>query len=156
MVEPHRLVSWGRRWYLVGWDVDRSDWRTFRADRMSLRTPNGPRFTHREPPDGDVAAYLRRTIAHDIWPYRSRVRLHVSASQINGRVDGLVIPIDDHSCLLELATDSFDLVALVVGMLDVDFDVESPPELAQHLRKLANRFATASGQDGLDDRPLRN
>src|SRR4051812_8446654 len=51
-VEPHRLVSWGRRWYLVGWDTVRTDWRTFRADRLTLRTPNGPRFTDREPPDG--------------------------------------------------------------------------------------------------------
>jgi predicted DNA-binding transcriptional regulator YafY len=143
-VEPHRLVSWGRRWYLVGWDADRANWRTFRVDRMSLRTPNGPRFTHRASPDGDVAAYLRRTIGHDIWPHRSRLRIHAPAAQIAGRVDGIVTPIDEHACLLELASDSLDLVALVVGMLDVDFDVESPPELAQHLRKLSARFANAA------------
>jgi predicted DNA-binding transcriptional regulator YafY len=145
-VEPHRLVSWGRKWYLVGWDVDRTNWRTFRVDRMSLRTPNGPRFTHREPPDGDVAAYLRRTISHDIWPYRSRLRVHAPASRITGRVDGIVTPVDDHTCLLELASDSLNLVSLVVGMLDVDFDVESPPELAQHLRKLSDRLANAATQ----------
>jgi predicted DNA-binding transcriptional regulator YafY len=146
-VEPHRLISWGRKWYLVGWDVERTNWRTFRVDRMSLRTPNGPRFTHREPPDGDVAAYLRRTIGHDIWPYYSRLRIHAPASQVTGRVDGIVTPIDDHTCLLELASDSLDLIALVVGMLDIDFDVESPPELAQHLRKLSNRFANAAPQN---------
>ncbi|WP_182900935.1 YafY family protein [Microbispora sp. H10830] len=144
--EPHRLVSWGRRWYLVAWDVGRGDWRTFRADRMSLRTPNGPRFTHREPPDGDVAAYLRRTIGRDIWPYRSRLTVHAPASRIAGRVDGVVTPIDDDTCLLELASDSLDLVALVAGMLDVDFDVESPPELARHLRKLSDRFASAAAR----------
>ncbi|WP_027942638.1 helix-turn-helix transcriptional regulator [Amycolatopsis taiwanensis] len=143
MVEPHRVVSWGRKWYLVGWDVDRANWRTFRVDRMSLRTPNGPRFARREPPDGDVTAYLRRTIGRDIWPYRARLRVHAPASRITGRVDGMVTPIDERTCLLELASDSLDLVALVVGTLDVDFDVESPPELAQHLRKLANRFAKA-------------
>jgi predicted DNA-binding transcriptional regulator YafY len=142
--EPHRLVSWGRRWYLIAWDVGRGDWRTFRADRMSLRTPNGPRFTHREPPDGDVAAYLRRTIGRDIWPYRSRLRVHAPASRIAGRVDGVVTPVDDDTCLLELASDSLDLVALVAGMLDADFDVESPPELARHLRKLSDRFAGAA------------
>jgi predicted DNA-binding transcriptional regulator YafY len=143
-VEPHRLVAWGRKWYLVGWDVDRDDWRTFRIDRMSLRTPNGPRFTRREPPDGDVAAYLRRTIGHDLWPYRCRVRVHAPAAQITGRVDGIVTPIDDHTCRLELASDSLDLAALVVGLLNVAFDVESPPELAEHLRALSNRFATAA------------
>jgi predicted DNA-binding transcriptional regulator YafY len=48
--EPHRLVFTGRRWYLLAWDDDRDDWRTFRADRIRPRTPNGPRFTPRPPP----------------------------------------------------------------------------------------------------------
>jgi predicted DNA-binding transcriptional regulator YafY len=143
--EPHRLVSWGRKWYLVGWDIDWRDWRTFRVDRMSLRTPNGPRFTHRESPDGDVTAYLRRSI-NDLWPYRCRLKVHAPAAQITGRVDGIVTPIDDNTCLLELAADSLDLVALVVGMLDVDFTVNSPPELAQHLRKLCTRFTNSTVQ----------
>jgi predicted DNA-binding transcriptional regulator YafY len=143
-VEPHRLVAWGHRWYLVGWDVERTDWRTFRIDRMALRTPNGPRFTHREPPDGDVVAYLRRTISRDMWPYRSRLRIHAPAWQITGRVAGTVTPINDHICLLELASESLDMIALVVGMLDIDFDVESPPELVQYLRKLSDRFAMAA------------
>src|SRR6266545_6447022 len=38
-VEPHRLVHTGRRWYLLAWDTDRQDWRTFRVDRITLRTP---------------------------------------------------------------------------------------------------------------------
>lgn len=143
-VEPHRPVSWGRKWYLVGWDIDRRDWRTFRVDRMLLRTPNGPRFTHRESPDGDVTAYLRRTIGKDLWPYRCRLKVQAPAAQITGRVDGIVTPIDDNTCLLELAADSLDFVGLVVGMLDVDFTVDSPPELAQHLRKLSMRFTNAT------------
>jgi predicted DNA-binding transcriptional regulator YafY len=123
---------------------DRADWRTFRVDRIRPRTPNGPRFTSREPPDGDVAAYLRRSLGFDMWPYRSRVTLHCPAEQVTGRVDGIVTPIDDHTCLLELASDSFDLATLVIGLLDVDFEVDSPPELAEHLRKLSRRFATAA------------
>ncbi|WP_433367824.1 helix-turn-helix transcriptional regulator [Streptosporangium sp. CA-115845] len=143
-VEPHRLVCWGPKWYLVGWDVERKDWRTFRVDRMSLRTPNGPRFTHREPPDGDVAAYLRRTMGFEMWPLRARLRVHASATDITGRVNGIVTPVDDHTCLLELATDSLDIAVLVVAMLDVDFEVESPPELARHLRELSTRLANAA------------
>jgi predicted DNA-binding transcriptional regulator YafY len=49
--EPHRLVHTGRRWYLLGWDVDRQDWRTYRVDRLDPRTPTGPRFAPRTPPD---------------------------------------------------------------------------------------------------------
>ncbi|MEV7907757.1 helix-turn-helix transcriptional regulator, partial [Streptomyces anulatus] len=59
-VEPYRLVNWGRRWYLLAWDVERGDWRTFRVDRIRSRTPTGPRFTPRDLPDDDVAAYVSR------------------------------------------------------------------------------------------------
>ncbi|MET7386880.1 transcriptional regulator [Streptomyces sp. NPDC005529] len=57
-VQPHHLVARGGRWYLVAWDLDREDWRTFRADRIDPRTPTGPRFTPREVPGGDVAAFV--------------------------------------------------------------------------------------------------
>ncbi|MDT7802352.1 MAG: hypothetical protein QOI78_5785 [Actinomycetota bacterium] len=142
-VEPHRLVSWGRRWYLVGWDTGRADWRTFRADRLTLRTPNGPRFTHRDPPDGDLTAYLNRTMGRDLWPYRARLTVFAPADLIRGRVDGDVTVIDERSCLLELASDSFDLIAFVVSTLDVPFRAESPPELVERLRTLAARYADA-------------
>jgi predicted DNA-binding transcriptional regulator YafY len=147
-VEPHRLVLWGRRWYLVAWDRDRTDWRTFRVDRISPRTPNGPRFTHRDPPDGDVAEYLRRKLGFDMWPIRPKVRLHAPASEFTGKVNGIVTPIDDRTCLLELASDSYELAALVVGMLGVGFEVESPPEFAEHLRALSERFAAAATKSG--------
>ncbi|MFJ7214698.1 helix-turn-helix transcriptional regulator [Amycolatopsis sp. NPDC098790] len=142
-VEPHRLVSWGRRWYVVGWDVSREDWRTFRADRVSLRTPNGPRFTHRPPPDGDLTAYLTRTMGREMWPLRAVLRVSAPASSVEGRVEGEVTPIDSATCRLELASDSWDVVAFVVGMLDVGFEVESPPELAERLRILSARYAAA-------------
>ncbi|MEA5363342.1 YafY family protein [Amycolatopsis sp., V23-08] len=142
-VEPHRLVSWGRRWYLVGWDTGRAAWRTFRADRLTLRTPNGPRFTHRAPPDGDLTAYLNRTMGRELWPYRARLVVAAPADLIRGRVDGDVTPLDDRSCLLELASDSFDLIAFVVSTLDVPFTVESPPELVERLRTLSARYADA-------------
>ncbi|TDD29374.1 WYL domain-containing protein, partial [Nonomuraea terrae] len=64
--EPHSLVARGNRWYLVAWDADRRDWRTFRADRIRLRTPNGPRFAPREPPAPDVAAWLQHRLAHEM------------------------------------------------------------------------------------------
>ncbi|MEU7789839.1 YafY family protein [Amycolatopsis sp. NPDC049159] len=143
-VEPHRLVSWGRRWYLVGWDTDRADWRTFRTDRLALRTPNGPRFGHREPPDGDLTAYLKRTMGREMWPLRARLKVHAPASELAGRVEGELTPIDERTCRWELASESWDVVAFVVGMLDVPFEVESPPELAERLRALSARYAAAT------------
>ena len=56
--EVHHVVVRGGRWYAVAWDLDRDDWRTFRLDRMTPRTPTGPRFAAREVPGGDVAAFV--------------------------------------------------------------------------------------------------
>ncbi|MEE1739078.1 transcriptional regulator [Streptomyces sp. BE147] len=54
-VEPYRLVSTGRRWYLVAYDLQREDWRTFRVDRVSEPFATGARFVPRPLPgeDGD-------------------------------------------------------------------------------------------------------
>src|SRR6187455_41210 len=43
-VQPDRLVSWQRRWYLVGRTARTDAWSTYRLDWMRLRTPGGPRF----------------------------------------------------------------------------------------------------------------
>jgi len=52
-VEPYRLVHTGRRWYLLAFDLDRDDWRTFRVDRIDSAPLPGPRFTPRpEPAEG--------------------------------------------------------------------------------------------------------
>ncbi|WP_028479847.1 YafY family protein [Nocardia sp. CNY236] len=145
-VEPHRIAHWSHRWYLVGWDTVRSDWRTFRIDRMSLRTPNGRRFTHRPSPDGDVVAYLRRTMDFAVRPYQCVVRVHAPAEEFAGRVEGIVTPIDERTCRLEMGSDSYAVVALVIGMLDVEFEVESPPELVTHIQSLVGRFTRATNR----------
>src|SRR4051794_10191988 len=62
VTEPYRLVSTGRRWYLVAYDLDRDDWRTFRVDRVSEPFATGARFTPRELPTGNAADYLRQSM----------------------------------------------------------------------------------------------
>ncbi|GAC1372781.1 MAG: YafY family protein [Actinomycetota bacterium] len=142
--EPHRLVCWGGRWYLVAWDTDRQDWRTFRVDRLLPCTPNGPRFSPREPPGGDVAAYVSQRLGIAMWPVHARIRLHAPAERIAGRTMGIVEPVDQQACFLTLGGESVPMLALIVGMLDVDFDVIEPPELIHHLRRLADRYHRAA------------
>lgn len=143
IVEPHRMVNWGRRWYLVAWDTERQDWRTFRVDRIAPRTPTGPRFTPRELPEGDVAAYVSRRVSSAAWRYRARVRVHAPAEVIAERITpavGTVEPIDGHTCVLDTGADTIDTLAVYLGLLGVDFDVTDPPELVAHLRTLAGRY----------------
>jgi predicted DNA-binding transcriptional regulator YafY len=145
-VEPHRLVCWGRRWYLVAWDIDRDDWRTFRVDRLHPRTPTGPRFPDREPPEGGAAAYVARGVSSAAWRYRARVVVHAPAEVVTERINpavGVVEALEGSSCVLDTGADSVHTLAVYLGMLDLDFEVTDPPELLDHLRTLTARYARA-------------
>ena len=86
-VEPYRLLNDHRRWYLVAWDTDRDDWRTFRVDRIEPPLPTGPRFTPRAlPPDREIAAQVARGVAEAPWRYRARVIVHAPAEYVRDRL----------------------------------------------------------------------
>jgi len=148
--EPHRLVYTGRRWYLAAWDTGREDWRTFRVDRMRLRTPNGPRFAPREPPEGDAALYVMRGVGTRQWTYQARVRLHVPLETAADRLPpeaGLLEPLDDQSCLFLTGADVLHDLASFLGGLGFGFTVIEPDALADHLRTLAYRYREAVTPD---------
>jgi predicted DNA-binding transcriptional regulator YafY len=90
--EPYRLVNDRGRWYLLAWDRDRDDWRIFRVDRLTLRRPNGPRFTPRPlPPDEEMAERMARRIGEATWRYRARVVVHAPAEAVRAKMP---IPVD--------------------------------------------------------------
>lgn len=143
-VEPHRLVTWGRRWYLVAWDVQRDDWRTFRLDRMSVRTPFGARFTPREIPGGDAGAFVAARVA-DRWPVQGVVRLSVPAAQADEwRSYGNVSAVDENSCHVRVGGETMDDVVFMLASITVEFEVVSPPELSVALVRAAERFRRAA------------
>ncbi|GAB2883514.1 helix-turn-helix transcriptional regulator [Nocardioides pacificus] len=149
-VEPVRMVAAGRRWYLMAWDVERDDWRTFRLDRMSAVQPTTWRFRPREHPD--PAAYVQRSVAHGPYRWQARVRLAAPAEEVRERVSpqaGTVTALDDTSCLLEVGAESLESLAMHLAWLGVDFEVLDPPELREALRDLAGRLLGAAQiQDG--------
>lgn len=49
-IEPAQLVTLGRHWYLVGFDLDWDDWRTFRLDQLSNATSTRQIVQPREVP----------------------------------------------------------------------------------------------------------
>lgn len=142
-VEPHSLVSFGRHWYLVAWDTDRDDWRTFRVDRLTPRVPTGPRFAPRPPPDGDVATYLSHQLSSRTWPFQATVTLHEPAEAVTDRVwpgMGVIEAVDDHSCLLHLGADTPSALVWMITSVDADFTlVSGPPALTDALRAQATR-----------------
>jgi predicted DNA-binding transcriptional regulator YafY len=144
--EPYHLVNWGRRWYLLAWDIDRADWRTFRVDRLVPRLPLGRRFVPRPLPDEDVAAYVARGVA-SAWRFRARIVVHAPAEVVSERIGrwvGTVEAIDDRTCILEAGAHSVETMAVYLGMLDADFSVTEPPALVDYVRRLATRYGAST------------
>lgn len=147
--EPHHLVTWGRRWYVVAWDLDRADWRTFRVDRMTPRTPNGPRFTPRELPTADVSTFVAARFAGasgpDGWPCRGEVLLDLPASVVSTYSrDGVVEELGPDRCRLVVGGWSWVALAASLGRFDADVEVVGPPELRDAFARLSRRYAAAA------------
>jgi predicted DNA-binding transcriptional regulator YafY len=146
-VEPHRLVHLGRRWYLLAFDLDRDEWRTFRVDRIGRPLSAGARFTPRKLPADDVAAYVSRAMSSTRDRYQARVILHAPMAALERKVPasyGSLEPIDDETCMLHTGSDWLGGLAVYVAEIGVDFTVVDPPEFAERVRDLAGRFARAA------------
>jgi predicted DNA-binding transcriptional regulator YafY len=149
-VEPHSLVNVGRRWYLVAWDRSREDWRTFRVDRLSAPAPTGVRFTLRELPAKDGAAYVAQSLSAAPNRYEARVTLHAPIDSIQRWVPshwGALERIDDQSCEYRTGDDDLAWLALRIMMFRVDFEVHEPAELREHVAMLRRRLERAVGTD---------
>lgn len=150
LVEPYRLVSWERRWYLLGRDPEADVWGVFRLDRMTLRMRTGRRFRPQALPEEDVSAYVMRAVAYEGWVVHARITVLAPASEVMARINpaaGIVEAVDDHTCVFITGADSVATMAVYVGLLDLDFRVEEPPELVNRMRVLSERYRAATDPD---------
>ena len=144
-VEPHRMVSMGRRWYLVAYDRTRQDWRSFRVDRISEPRTSGQRFRPRELPAADALSFVQAGIRRMPQRYDVRVVLDASVEQVAalvgrwGRATGT-----DGRAVLEMHVDSLEWPLMVLANAEAEFTVQSPPELAEAVSRVASRFARAA------------
>jgi predicted DNA-binding transcriptional regulator YafY len=144
-VEPYRLVSWQRRWYLVARDAHTDRWAPYRVDWLALRTPGGRRFRP-IPFPGDYTSFVLREVAVAGWAVHCRVRVDAPAEKVLTRINptvGVVEQVDDAHCDLVTGGDSVEVVAVWIGMLGLDFHVDEPPALVEALRVQARRYAAA-------------
>jgi len=137
-VEPHRLVSLGRRWYLVAYDLDRGDWRSFRVDRVTKPAATGARFRQRDLPAADAVAFVQAGIRSIPQKYNVVVAVQAPAATVKATVWdwGTVVPTGPASCELRMSVDSLDWPVMVVAALGVPFEVVSPPELAEQISRV--------------------
>ena len=146
-VDPHRLVSWQGRWYLVARTRPDGELSVYRTDWMTLRSSGASRFRAQPLEDGDYASFVVREVASTGWKVHARVLVDAPAGEVLDRINpavGVVEPIDDDHSILVTGADSYETVAVWIGMLGLDFHVSEPHELVEHLRTLAKRYARAT------------
>jgi predicted DNA-binding transcriptional regulator YafY len=144
-VEPHRLVSTGYRWYLMAFDMERADWRTFRVDRIADLAQDRGRFVPRDPPD--PAAFVAAAVTSASYRYQARVLVDAPVSQVAevfSRTSGIITDTADGRCLLTTGADSLGALAFHLAALEEDFTVLEPPELIEFVRATANRLDRAA------------
>jgi predicted DNA-binding transcriptional regulator YafY len=148
-VEPTALVHADRRWYVVAWDVDRDDWRTFRLDRIASTPTPGRRFTPRPPPAEDLAVYVERSVTGARGSKLAKVVLHAPLARMTSEVPQLTASlqrVDDERCLMTVGADWFGAIAIYLASTGVDFEILEPPEFVAEISRLADRFSAAAAR----------
>jgi predicted DNA-binding transcriptional regulator YafY len=148
-VEPHRLVVLDRRWYLVGYDLTRNDWRSFRVDRVAgPPQPTGARFRPRTLPAADAAEFVRRSIsaAPGAGTWQVEAVVEAPAAAIRERLGRWVTVVEDGQdrCRITVTTDNLEWPLFGLGVAGADFQVLSPPELAERIADWGARFTRAT------------
>lgn len=137
-VEPFRMVFAFRRWYLVAFDRDRDDWRTFRLDRISEPRATGMHFTRVDPPD--PTTHVEEGLALATYTIHARVLLECSPEEARRFVApsvALVQPAGDGRAVMVIGADEADWIARYVASIPVPFRVLEPPEVVAAMRRLA-------------------
>jgi predicted DNA-binding transcriptional regulator YafY len=149
-VHPHRIVSVENRLYLIAWDLDRGDWRTFRVDRIADPGRTGRTFAQRRLPADDPVEYVRARIRSMPARYPVHATVQAPAERVRSEIAhyGTVEPIDDTSCRVYIAADSLDWATFCIGALDAPVVVHGPPEAVEYMREWGRRLTagTSAGQ----------
>jgi predicted DNA-binding transcriptional regulator YafY len=145
-VEPHQLVSIHQRWYLLAYDRDREDWRTFRLDRV--KSPWGTRigFDPRTIPGGSAAEYVEQSLRSMPMRFQVVATVRAAASEIEGKFrhgEADVEPLGGDRCTVRLQGDALEWLAFILIWLGADFTIHEPAELIEYVGNLSHRLADA-------------
>lgn len=147
LVQPHQLVTSGRRWYLVGWDKGRDDWRTFRLDRLRGVRAVGRRFVPRAIPGGDAASFVADSLTAMTGSHRATLAVDAPLSALEGAfwwVDHTPVETNDDSCVVEIRAEDRGRLAMTVARIAITAPVAviEPAEFADHVTTLARRLSS--------------
>ena len=151
--EPTAVVYSGHRWYLVAFDLDRDDWRTFRVDRIRGRLRVGGRGRRRTVPGGDPAANVKRQLQRggddrDGTAVPGRIRVTAPAARIQHRVPSryaTIEPDGEDACVVSTRGAWHDSFLVWMATLGEPIEILGPPELRDAARGVLKRLTAGVG-----------
>ena len=148
LVEPHQLVTVGRRWYLVAWDLRRDDWRTFRLDRLREPRLAGQRFSPRELPLGDAASFVAASLGPLLRHEEAKLKIEAAYTELDDElqwVDHSPIRLDATSCVIEVRSEDLGRLAMTVARIALTAPVAvlEPAELVDTVRRLTENCSAS-------------
>lgn len=151
-VEPHHLVTWAGRWYLVAYNLAGEVWRIYRVDRIHPYAPTGEAFHRRELPDPDVAHYVMtswdRGDTPAQWQCRGTVLMDLPPDLVARWAPGgsVVAYVSPTQTKITVGAWSWAGVAGLLATFDADFTDPEPEELKEACRNLAQRYRRAGNE----------
>ncbi|ORC22111.1 hypothetical protein A7979_00960 [Rothia nasimurium] len=145
-VQPHRSVSIDQRLYLIAWDLDRADWRTFRIDRIKDPVRSGKRFAPRQLPETDPVEFVHSQIRSMPARYPVRATVSAPAERVKQEVAryGSVEPVDEGTSEVYIPAESLDWAAFCLAAIGAPFTVHGPPEAIDYMRGWGERLTAAT------------
>ncbi|MEU8895860.1 YafY family protein [Nocardia sp. NPDC048505] len=143
-VEPYRAIHLHLRWYLLAWDVERADWRSFRLDRAEEIAATASRFAPRPLPARSGAEYLREGLS--VARHRAVVTVEATAATVADVLkfqDCEIEALGARRCRVTTRVDSFEWLIVQVGLIGAEFVIEEPAEFREHAVRLADRLRRA-------------
>ncbi|MFC7400761.1 helix-turn-helix transcriptional regulator [Citricoccus sp. GCM10030269] len=150
-VDPYRVVTFARRWYLFGWCHLRQDWRTFRVDRISSVHVTTLSYVPREAPE--ASEFVRHAVLEAPYTVFARVVVDAppadvsellprNAAEVHGWPEGEAVP---QRSLIVTGGEGLNYLALHLALLNVPMTVLDPPELLDELHALGRGLLGIGG-----------
>lgn len=151
VAEPHSVVVAQRAWFLVCWDVDRNDWRTFRVDRMATMVKTGLRFDRRELPTDSATAFVAASLRSVRHRHTAEVIMALPLAELRrlfGPWAREATALDSTHTCWPISGDSLETLVTSLAWVPtgVAYELRGSPEVMQHLRELSDRLAAAVTQ----------
>ena len=144
-VEPYRQVHHLLRWYLLGWDLDREDWRVFRLDRLAGPVRTGDRYAERPLPAESALEYLRQGLHRGKEPIRLLIKAPAGeVADVLKFQDAEIHAAGDRETEVSIAVDAWQWLILNLAFLDADFEITGGTRFHESCRLFGERLLAAT------------